>query len=84
MLCKFSVKNISEEIMQVYVSVGSDIGQADQPAFLVAGEAVSKVELMPWADPYIFTYTFVPMKLGVLELPSFGISKKAPIKGLLQ
>lgn len=83
MLCRFSVKNISEEVLQIYVSMGSDIGQAEQPAFLIAGESVSKVDLMPFADPYTFTFTFVPLRLGMLELPNFAISKKPPVKGLM-
>lgn len=45
---------------------------------MIAGETVSKVDLMPFSDTYTFTYTFVPLQLGILELPHFGISRKPP------
>lgn len=44
---------------------------------MMAGETVSLVDLMPWQD-YTFVYQFIPLKLGVLELPTFSISRKPP------
>ena len=66
MLCKYVIKNITEEVLYVNVSIGVE---QDQSNFLIAGESQSKVDLMPWADNYTFTYTFIPIKLGMLELP---------------
>jgi hypothetical protein len=47
---------------------------------LVAGELASSVELMPWSDSYTFTFTIVPMKLGIQHLPQFSISRKTIYK----
>lgn len=40
--------------------------------------------MMPWTDPYTFTYTFVPIELGILSLPNFSISKVKPERGAFQ
>ena len=78
MMCKYHVKNLTEEILSVYVSIGIEIGPNEQPSFLVAGETVTKIEIMPSNEVYTFTYTFVPLKLGMLDLPNFTISKLRP------
>lgn len=50
MLCKYFVTNISEDVQSVYVTMGAEMG--DQPAFLIAGETVTKVDLMPYSEQY--------------------------------
>lgn len=40
---------------------------------------VSSVDLMPGQE-YKFTYKVIPLKLGMLELPRFSISKRHPEK----
>lgn len=49
MLCKYFVQNISEDVQSVYVNLITD---ENSTAFLVAGETVTKVDLMPFSDPY--------------------------------
>ena len=71
-LCQFKLRNISEDVLSVYVSLGTEysgMGQVDQPPFLIGGQSVCKIDLYPRADKYVFKYTLVPMKLGILELP---------------
>ena len=68
-LCKFFIKNISEEVHSVYVSMGYEVGKDERSDFLQAGESCTKVDLMPFSDVYPFTFTFVPLKLGILQLP---------------
>ena len=85
MVVKFSVKNISDEVLVVWVGMGAEIDLKDKEAqsFLMAGESMSQVNLMPFVDEYTFTYTFVPMKLGMLDLPNFSVSKLKPERGKL-
>ena len=45
---------------------------------MVAGELISQVDLMP-NQQYTFKYRVIPMKLGMVELPPFSVSKKHPL-----
>lgn len=65
----------------MFVSMGYELGVAEPATFLQAGESCAKVDLMPFSDAYSFTFTFVPLKLGMLQLPQLAISKKQPTRG---
>ena len=43
--------------------------RGERPNFLVAGELFTSVDFMPLSESYTFTYTVVPMKLGIQNLP---------------
>lgn len=84
MIVRFTISNISDDVLPIWVSMGAEIKKDDPISFLIAGESMSQVTLMPWTEPYTFTYTFVPTKLGMLSLPNFSISKTKPERGAFQ
>lgn len=47
MLCKYFVNNISEDVQFVQVQIA-----ADNKSFLIAGELLTNIDLMPFSDPY--------------------------------
>jgi len=50
------------------------------PNYLIAGELLTNVDLMPLSDSYTFAYTIVPLKLGIQNLPQFSISRRSNLK----
>ena len=66
--------------MPVIVTFGAESWAAprgERPNYLVAGELFTNVDFMPLSDSYTFTYTVVPMKLGIQNLPQFSISRRS-------
>ena len=51
-VCKFYVKNISSDVLSIFVSMGYDQGKEEAPTFLQAGESCTQVELLPYNDAY--------------------------------
>ena len=78
---RYYVENLSDEVLSIWTSIGADQNLTENQNFLVAGEAMSQVSLMPYTDPYCFQFTFVPTQLGMLDLPSFSISRARPERG---
>jgi len=77
---KFIVQNTSEEVFPVLVTFGAEswaASRSDRPNFLVAGELITNLDFMPLSESYTFTYTVIPMRLGIQSLPQFSISRRS-------
>jgi hypothetical protein len=59
---------MSELVLDGYLSNTSHM------PFMVSGEMISKLNLMPDDDGYILRYNIFPMELGHLYLPKLTIS----------
>ena len=56
-----------------------DLSQGEvKPPLLVAGEVVSRLNLMPTDDGYVLRYTLFPQQLGYLPLPKLSIKDIFP------
>lgn len=73
--------NLSAEVLAVWVSIGAEVGGNENQSFLIAGESVTQISLMPFTTAYSFQYTFVPTQLGMLDLPGFNVSRARPERG---
>lgn len=80
---KFTVQNTSEEVFPVQVTYGAEnwaMPRGNVPSYLIAGELLTNIDLMPLSDSYTFAYTIVPLKLGIQNLPQFSISRRINLK----
>jgi hypothetical protein len=41
MIVRFTIKNISEEVLSIWVSMGAEIKRDDPLTFMIAGESMS-------------------------------------------
>jgi hypothetical protein len=66
--------NKTAQSIVVITELSVAIESQQQPPFLVAGEMISKLNLMPNDDGYVLRYNIFPQQLGNLALPKLSIS----------